>query len=173
MTRSCILHATTCRSSINATIHAVSSSAVLFSRKAKQITFLPAATKNCGQSIWLKLGTEVGCDEIFQKPLWLPSLTFSFGVTGGSHFWPFEHQKSSLPGAILKVTYDLTGKLCYQMNLSMKYTVIELSLHPCNFVFKVLHREEPVTGVWPELLLQLQLKIAIFQNFSIFTCLPA
>ena len=25
--------------------------------------------KSCGQPIWLKLGTEVGCDEIFQKPL--------------------------------------------------------------------------------------------------------
>ena len=59
--------------------------------------------KSCGQPIWLKLGTEVGCDEIFQKPLWLTSLTFSFGVTGGSHFLPFEHQKSSLPGGILKV----------------------------------------------------------------------
>ena len=54
--------------------------------------------------IWLKLGTEVGCDEIFQKPLWLTSLTFSFGVTGGGvHFLRFEHQKSSLPGGILKV----------------------------------------------------------------------
>ena len=38
--------------------------------------------KICGQIIWLKLGTEVGCDEIFQKPLWLTSVTFSFGVTG-------------------------------------------------------------------------------------------
>ena len=38
--------------------------------------------KSCGQPIWLKLGTDVGCDEIFQKPLWLTSLTFSFGVTG-------------------------------------------------------------------------------------------
>ena len=33
--------------------------------------------------MWLKLGTEVGCDEIFQKPLKLTSLTFSFGVSGG------------------------------------------------------------------------------------------
>ena len=45
--------------------------------------------KSCGKPIWLKLSTEVGCDEIFQKPLWLTSLTFSFGVTGGSHFLPF------------------------------------------------------------------------------------
>ena len=59
--------------------------------------------KSCGQPIWLKLGKEVGCDEIFQKLLWLTSLTFSFGVTGGSHFLPFEHRKSSLPGGILKV----------------------------------------------------------------------
>ena len=59
--------------------------------------------KSCGQPIWLKLGTEVGCDEIFQKPVWHTSLTFSFGVTGGGgHFLPFEHQKSSFPGGILK-----------------------------------------------------------------------
>ena len=45
--------------------------------------------KSCGQSIWLKLGTEFGCDEIFQKPLWLTSLTFSFGVTGGVSFLAF------------------------------------------------------------------------------------
>ena len=59
--------------------------------------------KSCGQPIWLKLGTEAGCDEIFQKPLWLTSLTFSFGVTMESHILPFEHQKSSLPAGILKV----------------------------------------------------------------------
>ena len=49
-----------------------------------------------GQPIWLKLRTEAGCDEIFQKPLWLTSLTSSFAVTGGCQFLPFEHQKSSL-----------------------------------------------------------------------------
>ena len=38
-------------------------------------------TKSCGQPIGLKLGTEVGCDEIYQKPLWLSSLTFSFKVS--------------------------------------------------------------------------------------------
>ena len=59
--------------------------------------------KSCGQLIWLKLGTEAGCDAIFQKPLWITSLTFSFGVTGGSKFLLFEHQKSSLSGGILKV----------------------------------------------------------------------
>ena len=51
--------------------------------------------KRCGQPIWLKLGTEVGCDEIFQKPLWLTSLTFSFGVKAGgggvSHFLPMNN----------------------------------------------------------------------------------
>ena len=52
---------------------------------------------------WLKLGSEVGCNEIFEKSFWLTSVTFSFGVTGGSHFLPFEHQTSSLPGGILKV----------------------------------------------------------------------
>ena len=30
--------------------------------------------KSCGQMIWLKLGIEVGCDEIFQKVLWLTSI---------------------------------------------------------------------------------------------------
>ena len=45
-----------------------------------------SGAKSCGQPIWLKLGTEAGCDEIFQKPLWLTSLTFSFGVTGGISF---------------------------------------------------------------------------------------
>ena len=52
--------------------------------------------KSCGQPIWLKLGTEVGCDEIFQNLLWLTSLTFSFGVTGwgGSHFLPCEYRKN-------------------------------------------------------------------------------
>ena len=43
--------------------------------------------KSCGQPIWLKLGTEVGYNEIFQKPLWLSSLSFSFGVTGGVSFF--------------------------------------------------------------------------------------
>ena len=43
--------------------------------------------KSCGQPIWLKLGTEVGYNEIFQKPLWLTSLSFSFGVTGGVSFF--------------------------------------------------------------------------------------
>ena len=51
----------------------------------------PGSVYRHGQPIWLKLGTEVGCDEIFQNPLWLTSLTFSFGVSGGSHLLLFEH----------------------------------------------------------------------------------
>ena len=49
--------------------------------------------KSCGQAIWLKIGTEVGCDEIFQKPLWLTSLTFIIGVTGGGLFFAFSAPK--------------------------------------------------------------------------------
>ena len=39
--------------------------------------------QSCVQPSGLKLGTKGGCGEIFQKPLWLTSLTFSFGVSGG------------------------------------------------------------------------------------------
>ena len=37
-----------------------------------------------GQKLWSTdlAETEAGCDEAFQKPLWLTSLTFSFGVSG-------------------------------------------------------------------------------------------
>ena len=42
---------------------------------------------SCCQPIWLKLGTDVGCKEIFQNPLWLTSLTFSFRVSGGVSFF--------------------------------------------------------------------------------------
>ena len=66
-----------------------------------------------------------------------------------------------------------TGKLCCQMNLTMNSTIIELSVYAWNFVLKVLHREEPEARVWPKLMLKLQPKIAIFQTFSIFTCLLA
>ena len=47
------------------------------------------------------------------------------------------------------------------MNLTMNSTIIELSVHACNFVLKVLHREEPGARVWPKLMLKLQPKIAI------------
>ena len=49
--------------------------------------------KSCGQPIWLKLGTEVGCHEIFQKPIWLTSLTLSFRVSGGVSFFALWAQK--------------------------------------------------------------------------------
>jgi len=55
----------------------------------------------------------------------------------------------------------------------MNSTIIELSVHACNFVLKELHREEPGARVWPKLMLKLQPKIAIFQNFTLFTCLLA
>ena len=101
----------------------------------------------------------------FGSLLWLLVLEY----TGESHFWPFEHQKSSLPGGILKAPLDPTGKLCCKIYLTMISTIIELSVYAWNFVFKVLHREEPGARVWLKLMLKLQLKIAIFQNFSTFT----
>ena len=114
---------------------------------------------------------------IFQKPPWLTSLTFSFVVMGGgggvSHFSPFEHRKSSLPGGILKVPQDPTGKLCSQTSLTMNSTIIELSVHACNFVVEVLHREEPGARFWPKLMSTLHPKKDIFQNFIIFTSLLA
>ena len=39
--------------------------------------------KSYGQLIWLKLSTEVGCDEISQKSVWLSSLTSSSVVFAG------------------------------------------------------------------------------------------
>ena len=54
------------------------------------------------------------------------------------------------------------------MNLTMK-----LSVYACNFVLKVLYREEPGARVWSKLMLKIMPKIAIFLNFTIFTCLLA
>ena len=67
----------------------------------------------CGQLIWLRLDTEFGCDEIFQQPLWLTSLTLSFGVSGGGgvSFFALHHQKSSLSGGILKVQHRLATEI--------------------------------------------------------------
>ena len=59
------------------------------------------------------------------------------------------------------------------MNLTMNSTVIEFSFHACNFVLKVLDREEPGARVWQKLMSKLQPKIAIFQKFSVSTCLLA
>ena len=50
------------------------------------------------------------------------------------------------------------------MNLTMDCTIIELSFHACNFVLKILDREEPGVRVWPKLMSKLQLKIAIFEK---------
>ena len=47
--------------------------------------------KRCGQPIWLKLGTEVGCDEIFQKPLWL--------IFWGLIFCPLSTKNPAFQGA--------------------------------------------------------------------------
>ena len=99
--------------------------------------------KGCGQPIWLKLGTEVKCDEIFQNPLWLTFI-------GGSHFLLFEYQKSSLPGGILKVPENPTGIMCCQMNLTMNSTTTELLVHACNFFLMVLDKEKPWARVWPK-----------------------
>ena len=51
------------------------------------------------------------------------------------------------------------------MNLTMNSTIIELSVHACNFFLKVLDRDEPGARVWPKLMLKLQPKIAIFLKF--------
>ena len=45
-----------------------------------------------GRPILMKLPPEVGLIEIFQKPNWFCSLTFS--SKGGSHLGPPEHEKS-------------------------------------------------------------------------------
>ena len=48
------------------------------------------------------------------------------------------------------------------MSLTMNSTIIELSVHACNFVLKVLDKEDPGARVWPKLMSTLQPKIAIF-----------
>ena len=91
----------------------------------------------------------------FGSLLWLLVLDFQ----GGLIFCPLSTKNPAFQGTS-------------QMNLTMDCTIIELSFHACNFVLKVLHREEPEARVWPKFMLKLQPKIAIFQNFSIFACLP-
>ena len=86
--------------------------------------------KNCGQPIWLKLGTEVGCNEIFQKPIWLTSLTFSFGVPGGVSF------------------FALWAPKIQPSRGHFESPIKELSFHTCNFSLKVLDKEEPGARVW-------------------------
>ena len=46
----------------------------------------------------------------------------------------------------------------------MNSTIIEFSFHACNFVLKVLDREEPGARFWQKLMSKLQPKIAIFQK---------
>ena len=48
------------------------------------------------------------------------------------------------------------------MSLTMNSTIIELSVRGCNFVLKVLDKEDPGARVWPKLMSTLQPKIAIF-----------
>ena len=44
--------------------------------------------------ILMKLAPEVGLIEIFQKPRWFCSLTFSSKVTGGFHLESLDHEES-------------------------------------------------------------------------------
>ena len=47
-----------------------------------------------GRPILMRLAPEVGLIEIFQKPSWFCSLTFSSKVTGGSHLGSPDHEES-------------------------------------------------------------------------------
>ena len=47
-----------------------------------------------GRPILMKLAPEVGLIEIFQKPSWFCSLTFSSKVTGGFHLGSPDHEES-------------------------------------------------------------------------------
>ena len=60
------------------------------------------------------------------------------------------------------------------MNLTMDFTIIELSFHARNFVLKVLDREEPGAGVWPKLCQNYYQnchfsKTALLHNFRTYT----
>ena len=77
-----------------------------------------------------------------------------------------------------KISPKPCHKKCRSTNLrvcksaSLQVCSLRLS-HTGNSVLKELHREEPGARVWPKLMLKLPPKIAIFQNFTLFTCLPA
>ena len=102
---------------------------VLLAIKKKKKKSVPGA-KSYGQPIWLKLGTEVRCDEIFQTPILLTSLTVSFGqFQGGLSFCPLSTKNPAFQGTC-------------QMNLTVDCTILELLFHACNFALKVLEREE-------------------------------
>ena len=91
-----------------------------------------------GQLIWLKLSTEVGCNEISQKSVWLSSLTSNCVVSAGdgggggggvSHFFfPMTTKNTASKGKF--VAFNSRGKLCCQMNLTMD-SIMELSVHAC------------------------------------------
>ena len=59
------------------------------------------------------------------------------------------------------------------MNFTMNSTIIQLSFHACNFVLKVLDREEPGGRFWSKLMSKLQPKIAIFQKISVPSCITS
>ena len=85
----------------------------------------------------MKLGADVWCDEIFQKPLWLTSLTFSFRVSGrGSHFLPFEHQKSSLPALV-----NCSAKWIWPWTLLQSFQFMHISLPSRYWTERSLARE--------------------------------
>ena len=56
------------------------------------------------------------------------------------------------------------------MNVTMNFTIVELSVYARKFVLKALDKEEPGARVWLKLMSKLPPKIANFQKFSIFTC---
>ena len=71
---------------------------------------------------------------------------------------------------------SLHAKLLVQRSrmLLQKKTPVDLYyIRAFSCVLKALDREEPVARVWPKLMSKLQPYIAIFQNFSTFTCLLA
>ena len=69
--------------------------------------------KSYDQLIWLKLSTEVGCEEISQKSLWLSSLTSSSvvlrGMGGGvSFFFPLTTKNPASKGKFWKCHLNIT-----------------------------------------------------------------
>ena len=51
------------------------------------------------------------------------------------------------------------------MNLTINSTIIQLSVHACNFVLKLLHREEPGARVWPKLDVKITTPNSHFSKF--------
>ena len=96
-------------------------------------------------------------------------------------FWSFQGDLISCPLSTKNPAFQGTFLKCNKtrlVNCAAKWIwpwtlIIELSVYACNFVLKVFHIEEPWARVWPKLMSKLQLQIAIFQKFSVFTCLLA